>query len=345
LALAQAYGVLALCRRAFPRAAFKIRIIKTTGDKLQTASLSRLARELPKGLFTKELELALLKGEADLAVHSLKDLPTELPAGLKLGAVCERADVRDLLIYRDRGLEGRELGVASARARAPGGAGCSRGFGPGLTIRGLPEGAVVATSSTRREAQLKALRPDLRIVPIRGNVGTRLQKIRDQPGWDATVMAAAGLARLGVKRMPDGRLRLGQPPHPDVHPPPALLLSGLLASPLELDEMVPCVGQAAVGLEIRERDERLEALCRVLNHRSTWHCVTAERVFLQTMGGGCQSPVAALSWIVGRRIHLRAVSYRTQPSCRTDLSGPVSKAAALGRAAALRLLAQEQKQA
>src|SRR5688572_18752997 len=164
--------ILAQCQAAFPGRSFEIKIIKTTGDKLQTASLANA--NLPKGLFTKELEAALLNGEADLAVHSLKDLPTELPAGLKLGAVSPRADVRDVLITRRGPALNSQLS----------------------TLNILPSGATVDTSSTRRRAQLLDLRPDLNIVPIRGNVGTRLRKLAEQSELDAIVLAAAGLERL-----------------------------------------------------------------------------------------------------------------------------------------------------
>ena len=158
LALAQANMILAQCRAAFPRLQFELKIIKTTGDKLQTASWSREGKTLPKGLFTKELEVALLKHRADLAVHSLKDLPTELPAGLKLGAVAKRADVRDVLIYRDEVyLKAAEADQASPEWSP--GQSARRGFPPHLTIGQLPAGAVVATSSTRRRAQMLALQP------------------------------------------------------------------------------------------------------------------------------------------------------------------------------------------
>src|SRR6266576_1055372 len=140
LALAQSNMVLVQCREAFPNLTFELNIIKTTGDKLQTASLAQEGKALPKGLFTKELEVALLDQKADLAVHSLKDLPTELPTGLKLGAVGQRADVRDVLIYRDQSAK-RNAGKDKAGGR---------GFAPNLAITDLPKGAVVATSSTRR---------------------------------------------------------------------------------------------------------------------------------------------------------------------------------------------------
>src|SRR5437870_3772020 len=153
LALAQANMVLEQCRRAFPKLTFELKIVKTTGDRLQTASLAQEGKSLPKGLFTKELEVALLEHKAHLAVHSLKDLPTELPAGLKLGAVGERADVRDVLIYRDAAyLEAAEANQDSAEW-TPGQA-KRRGFTGKLKVKDLPIGATVATSSTRRKAQL-----------------------------------------------------------------------------------------------------------------------------------------------------------------------------------------------
>src|SRR5213593_541365 len=163
LALAQANFVFDQCRAAFPKLKFEIKIIRTTGDKLQTASLANPSESLPKGLFTKELEVALLKRRADLAVHSLKDLPTELPAGLKLGAVSKRADVRDVLIYRSSDfLAGPAAGGAPPTDWSPGQAG-RRGFAPKTTIAALPSGAAVATSSARRKAQVLALRADLRV--------------------------------------------------------------------------------------------------------------------------------------------------------------------------------------
>src|SRR5437762_9072504 len=158
LALAQAQTVLAQCRAAFPKFLFELKIIKTTGDKLQTASLAQEGKTLPKGLFTKELEVALLKHRADLAVHSLKDLPTDLPAGLKLGAVGKRADVRDVLIYRDAEYLKAAEANKDSEEWTPGQAE-RKGFRPGVRVRDFPDGTVVATSSTRRKAQLLAQHP------------------------------------------------------------------------------------------------------------------------------------------------------------------------------------------
>jgi len=312
LALAQANSVLAQCRAAFPALRFDLKIIKTTGDKLQTASLAQEGQALPKGLFTKELEVALLRGEADLAVHSLKDLPTELPEGLKLGAVGKRADVRDVMVYR---------AASGSAGESP----SPRGFAPGLRVADLPSGAVVASSSTRRKAQLLVLHSALRVVDIRGNVLTRLQKVATRPELDATLLALAGMTRLHYTISPEGRLH--GPGVPD----------GLLAAILDPSEMLPCVGQAAVGLEIREHDERLEAVCQRLNDGETLECVTAERAFLAGMGGGCQSPVAAWAVVVGDQLHMRAVSFASGPVRRAEAERPLGQAAELGQAMATTL--------
>jgi len=289
LALAQANMILGQCRAASPQQSFDLKIIKTTGDKLQTASLA--GAELPKGLFTKEIEEALLQNEADLAVHSLKDLPTELPRGLKLGAVTQRADVRDVLVYRD--LEFMVNATDSTKPVLQ----TKRGYRPKLTIRALPQGATVATSSTRRAAQVLEQRPDLKIVPIRGNVGTRLKKIAEQPDLDATILAAAGLERLGFRITSAGQLEGADIPE------------GLGATALSVSEMLPCAGQAAIGIEIRENDPLLEALCAKLNDAETLACVTAERAFLSAMGGGCHLAVAAYAQLIGSELVMRGVSF------------------------------------
>jgi hydroxymethylbilane synthase len=298
LALAQANAVLTQCRSAFPKLDFELKIIKTTGDKLQTASLAKEGESLPKGLFTKELEVALLNGDADLAVHSLKDLPTELPTGLIIGAVSKRADVRDVLIYRKEK---------------------SSGLKTKLAIKNLPPGATVATSSTRRKSQLLAQRSDLNVVEIRGNVLTRLEKLANKPGLDATVLAAAGLERLNFQITPDGALTGQGVPE------------GLLATLLDFDVMLPCVGQAALGLETRADDQRMAAICAGLNHLPTHQCVLAERSFLSAMGGGCQSPVGAYAEIIGGQIRMRAVSFRDEKVKRGERKRPINEAAELGR--------------
>lgn len=298
LALAQANNLLAQCETACPEHKFELKIVKTTGDKLQKASLAKEGVELPKGLFTKELEVALLENEADIAVHSLKDLPTELPDGLTLGAVGKRADVRDVLIYRGNG---------------------SRSYPTHIAITDLAKNAVVGTSSTRRKAQLLQLRPDLKIVEIRGNVLTRIKKLSDNAEMDAIVLAAAGLGRLGYQIAADGKLLGSDVPE------------GLLATVLETDVMLPCVGQGALGIETRKNDARIAAICEKINDLETQQCVTAERAFLAAMGGGCQSPVAANADIQGNQIHMRALSFRDGPVRRAEGKAPRERGERLGQ--------------
>ena len=292
---------------AFPGLRVERRIIKTTGDKLQKSSLSQKGETLPKGLFTKELEVALANRDADIAVHSLKDLPTDLPDGLILAATPKREDVRDVLIYR-----------------APSAA--MRGFPAHATIQDFPQGATIATSSTRRKMSLLAVRPDLNIVEIRGNVSTRMQKVADRGELDATILALAGMTRLKFKINPDGTI-IG-----DAVP------AGMLASVLDLETMLPCVGQGAIGIETRADDARIAAIMAKLNHAETFQAVTAERSFLRGMGGGCQSPVGAHAVINGDTISLKAISFRDQTVKRGEASRPVAEAAALGEqiAAALK---------
>ena len=301
LALAQAGQILQRCQQTFPDLSFEIKIFKTTGDKLQTASLAQT--NLPKGLFTKELETALLQGDADLAVHSLKDLPTELPAGLCLGAVPERVDARDVLVCHQQSLP------------------------PRFRLADLPPNITVGTSSTRRAAQIREQRPDLRITTIRGNVGTRLEKLASQEILQATILAAAGLARLGYHVSDQGRL-VG----PDVPP-------DLQAAVLDFDEMLPCVGQAALGLEIMEDNERLRRICQRLNDPVALACVLAERAFLQAMGGGCQLAVAAYCHALPdhSQLDMTAVSFLGDHPRRARAQAALSEAAALGHTVARQL--------
>ena len=310
LALAQSNMVMARCRTAFPNLRFELKIIKTTGDKLQTASMAQESKTLPKGLFTKELEVALLDGTADLAVHSLKDLPTELPTGLKLGAVGgKREDVRDVLIYRDAGF--------------PENAG--RGFSAGIQVKDLPAGSVVASSSTRRRAQLLRVNPGLKVPDIRGNVATRMQKIVANPELDATILALAGITRLHFSIGPDGKIQGEQVPN------------GLLATILGTDEMLPCVGQGAIGIEVREGDEVLAKVCDKLNDADTYACITAERAFLAAMGGGCQSPVAAHAEVVGGTLRMRVLSFADGPARQAEGSRLLPEAVVLGQELAARV--------
>lgn len=302
LALAQARMIFDQCRLAFPRLAFEIKIIKTTGDKKQAASLAQAGQSLPKGLFTKELEVALVKQKADLAVHSLKDLPTELPAGLTLGSVGKREDVRDVLIYK-------------TNAEFDG------------SIPQLAEGALVATSSPRRKAQLLAARPDLQVQEIRGNLPTRLEKLADNDAMAGTILAAAGLNRLDFVITPEGHLEGDA------------VSEGIRAVALETGLMLPCVGQGAIGIETRADDGRIEKICERLNHFNSHAAVAAERAFLSAMGGGCSSPVGAHAIVEDSTLRLCAVSFLNDTVQRTEQTGDVREPEALGAAVAAELRA------
>ncbi len=233
----------------------EISIIRTTGDHLQTASLVQAGG---KGLFTKEIEDALLSREIDLAVHSLKDLPTVLPDGLALAAIPEREDPRDALLGRN--------------------------------LTELPQGARVATSSGWRAAQLRYLRPDLAIAPVRGNVDTRLRKLREGQ-FDAMVLAAAGLRRLGLERE--------------------------IAEVLDPEQMCPAAGQGALAIETRMADPAFE-ICRQLNHTASERAVNCERAALNALGGGCQLPIGAFAQVQDNRVRLLAVVLAPDGSLRLD---------------------------
>jgi hydroxymethylbilane synthase len=317
LALAQSNIIAAECRRIFPRLRFELKIIKTTGDRLQKASMSKVEGGLPRGLFTKELEVALVKKQADIAVHSLKDLPTELPAGLVLAATPKREDVRDVLIYRDADYFADPKN--HLREEWTPGQSALGGFKPHTGLKDFPKGATIATSSTRRKAQLLAARPDLNVVEIRGNVTTRMQKVADRAELDATVLALAGLTRLNFTIATDAKL------HGDAVP------DGLLAVKLDLDVMLPAVGQGAIGIETRADDERISKICERLNHFNTFQSVTAERAFLAGMGGGCQSPVAAHAEVVGEQLRMRAISFAIGPMRRSEGKRSIKEAAELGK--------------
>jgi hydroxymethylbilane synthase len=274
LALWQARHVAA--RLAELGAEARIEIIKTTGDRITDVPLAQVGG---KGLFTKEIEEALLAGTADLAVHSLKDMPTELPPGLTLAAIPEREDPRDALI--------------------------------GRTLSELREGSVVGTSSLRREAQLRALGIGLVTKMLRGNVDTRLRKL-DEGQYDAIVLAAAGLRRLGW--------------------------ANRIAETLPVETMCPAVGQGALAIETRDDGGPVQELVRKLDHAESRLAVTAERELLATLGGGCQVPVGAHARVDGSTIHLRAIVASPEGSrvVRGELSG--SDAMQVGRELGTRLL-------
>lgn len=277
LALIQAHDVAARIGRAVGRPeeeACEIVVIKTTGDRVQDRNLSELGG---KGLFTREIEEALTAGAIDLAVHSMKDMPTVLPTGLIIDCTLERADPRDAFL--------------SSKA---------------ASILTLPAGAIVGTSSLRRGAQVKALRPDVEIVPFRGNVETRLQKLADGVA-DATLLAMAGLTRMG--------------------------LADKATSALSPDEMLPAVAQGAVGVERRIADGEVGALLAQLHHLETGLRVAAERAVLAVLDGSCRTPIAALALIDGKKLALRAMILAPDGSevIETRREGLASDAAALGR--------------
>ena len=259
----------------------EIVIIKTTGDRIQDRPLSEIGG---KGLFTKEIEDALLEGGIDVAVHSMKDVPTHLPDGLDISCLLEREDARDVLILRD-----------------------------GKSLADLPQGAVIGSASLRRQAQILNLRPDLKVVTLRGNVGTRLNKLA-AGDVDATLLALAGLKRLG---------------RADV----ATCILGVA-------EMLPAVAQGAIGLEIRAADRRMHDLLQPLHHKPTEYAVTAERACLAELEGSCRTPIAAHA-VIGDdgQLHLTSLIAKPDGSAthRDKRKGPVSEAAALGRAAGARL--------
>lgn len=281
LALTQSNYIAERLRAVSPGLEVEVRIISTKGDRITDVPLSQVGG---KGLFTKELEVALLAGEIDLAVHSLKDLPTELPGGLMVGAIPEREHPADALISAS-----------------------------GAGLMDLPLGAKVGTSSTRRQVQLKAVRPDLALVDLRGNVPTRLKKLETE-GLDAIILAAAGLNRLG--------------------------LSEHITELLPADIMLSAVGQGALGIEIREDDAAMVALLARLHHADTAAAATAERSLLAAVGGGCQVPLGALAVVEAGQLHLRACACSPDgiEVVRAEMTGPLCAPEALGQAVAKALI-------
>jgi hydroxymethylbilane synthase len=246
LALWQANHISALLRAQGHEV--EIEIIHTTGDKITDVALAKVGT---KGMFTKEIEEALAAGRVDLAVHSLKDLPTELPAGFEIAAITKREDPRDAF--------------------------CSRNFSK---IEDLPQAARVGTSSLRRQAQLKAIRPDLDVHPLRGNVDTRLRKLEEEE-YDAIILASAGLKRLG--RME------------------------LVKQIIPADIMCPAAGQGALAIEIRANDTKMRGLLTFLNDPDARAATTCERALLNSLGGGCQVPIGAFAELRNDKLHLESI--------------------------------------
>ena len=284
LALAQSREVRARLIAARPELdedAVTITVIKTTGDRVLDRPLADIGG---KGLFTKEIEEALLDGGIDIAVHSMKDVPTWLPDGLIIACLLPREDPRDALIARD-----------------------------GLGFTELPAGAVIGTASLRRRAQVLARRPDLKVVSLRGNVGTRLDKLA-QGQVDATMLALAGLRRLGK--------------------------ADVVTAILDPSEMLPAVAQGAIGLECRAGDEATRELLALINHAETETRIAAERALLARLDGSCHTPIAGLAELAGDTLTLRGLIAKTDGSAVVDdvVSGPASEAEALGAELGARLL-------
>jgi hydroxymethylbilane synthase len=283
LARWQADHIGAELSRLFPGIEIEQKIIVTEGDRFQTGPVIEVGG---KGVWVKEIEAALLDGSIDLAVHSLKDVPAALAPGLVLAAIPPRADPRDVLISR-----------------------------AGKFLRELPPGSRVGTSSLRRVCQLRAVRGDLSIELLRGNVDTRLRKVAEGV-VDAAVLAAAGLDRLGF--------------------------SARITERLSPEDMLPSIGQGALAIETRADDARVRELCRALSDRQAEVTVAAERALLAALGAGCRTPVAGYATVDGNTVHLRGLVGRPDATeiLKEDARGPASEAAELGRTVAGRLLAR-----
>ena len=271
LALAQVELVRNALGAAVPEIEIEVKKITTTGDKRLDISMAKETGEGLKGLFTREIETMLLSGEIDVAVHSLKDLPGHLPAGLAVAAVLERAETADLLISKT-----------------------------GRRFSELPEGAAVATSSVRRKRQLLWERPDLTVEEIRGNVPTRLGKLRDSDKWEAIILAKAGIDRLGLD------------------------LSGFHVEKLNT---LPAIGQGAIGLEIRSSDVETAGVLRKINHTPTFLRIRAERELLRLLNGDCHLPVGVGTEIEGGRLRVSVIIFgdEGQPPLTGEIEGSMDE--------------------
>lgn len=283
LAIWQAEYVKSRLEQAHPGLTVELIGMKTKGDVILDTPLAKVGG---KGLFVKELEVAMLEKRADIAVHSMKDVPVEFPEGLGLTVICEREDPRDAFVSNHYD-----------------------------SIADLPEGAVLGTCSLRRQAQVRERRPDLKIVDLRGNVNSRLQKL-DDGQFDAIILAAAGLKRLGF----DDRIRCEMEP----------------------EESLPAVGQGAVGIECRLDDSRTIELLQTLSDPDTTTRVLAERAMNNRLEGGCQVPIAGYSVLEGDQIWLRGLVGEPDGSqiIRQEVRGPREQAEALGTQLAEALLQQ-----
>ena len=281
LAIWQAEHVAARLRAAHPGLKVELVGMSTQGDRILDTPLAKIGG---KGLFVKELEQGMLEGRADLAVHSMKDVPVELPEGLHLAVIMEREDPLDAFV------SGRYSGVDA-----------------------LPEGAVVGTSSLRRHCQLAERRPDLRIEPLRGNVNTRLRKL-DEGEYDAIILAAAGLIRLGFQER--------------------------ITAFIGPEQSLPAIGQGAVGIECRSDDAQVNELIAPLHHEETACCVLAERAMNERLNGGCQVPIAGYAMLEHGELWLRGLVGEPDGSriIRGEVEGTPEEAEAMGKGLAEHLL-------
>ena len=287
LALWQAEWVKERLKELYPEGQFSIKRIKTRGDKILDVALAKIEG---KGFFTKEIEESLLRGEIDLAVHSLKDLPTEMPSGLLIGAVTVRSEAHDVLASKD-----------------------------GQDLSQLPGGARVGTSSLRRRAQLLKFRSDLQVVELRGNLNTRLRKLKETD-LDAIVVAGAGLKRIGEESW--------------------------ITEIIPFSIILPAAGQGALGIEVREGREELKELVAKLEDKKTCMETEAERSFLQRLGGGCQVPVGALGQLRNGNLSLKGIILSLDGRCsvQSELTGKAEDARGLGEKLAEELLARGGKE-
>lgn len=273
LALYQANWVKEKLLQTHPHLKVTLIKIKTTGDKIQDAPLAKIGG---KGLFVKEIEEALIQKRIDLAVHSIKDVPTELPEGLHLSAITKREDPRDVLISRD-----------------------------GTFLKDLPKGAKIGTSSLRRQAQLLHLRSDFEMIPLRGNLDTRLKKLETM-NLDGIVLAFAGVRRLGLEKR----------------------ITEIIPTEISL----PAIGQGALGIETRIGDKEVEEQIRFLNDKDSSVAISAERAFLKRLGGGCQVPIAAFGQTMGPILQIDGMVGMIDGKrlIRHHVEGPVERAESLG---------------
>lgn len=281
LALAQTNSVIELLKKIAPDIQIEISVIKTSGDVMQDVSLLQIGGQ---GAFVKEIEEALLAGEIDLAVHSMKDVPGEIPEGLAFAAILKREDVRDVLVSRGR-----------------------------IKMEFMPKGAKIGTGSLRRGAQIKAILPDIEIVPLRGNIDTRLKKIETE-NLTGVILAAAGMKRLGYVQT--------------------------ITQFLPVELMLPAVGQGALGLQVRKTDGDLAGILSKLNHAPTAVEVEAERSYLRALGGGCRLPIAAYGLIEAQRLTLEGLVAAPNGTSviRDKVWGALDEAEELGQKLALMIM-------